>query len=381
MGSKAADFDRTSELKQEAQQFGRTDTKQDSDQSELSLAIAKAVTQVLESSDWRALSFPLQANSAKQSKAKNAVKRPMNPFMLYAQAARKKLSNLYPDLSYAKLSKTLGRIWKSLDQAEKQPFIDEAERLRQKHKIDYPDYKFQPKRRERKRAHSPSRESFENGKISTGDVLKALTSNGNASKHHREAQNIWAQTLHNGISHRGTLTQENSVIQPTNVNHGVSPPPPYSTNRSSPVDRGSPNPLIPKMTTPYESNPHLSTTTTNDIPSFSSRFMTPPPPLQRATTASLFSPNTYRVPKIQQPTQHPYTQLNEIHNFAPPTTIQNYSSDLSLAIGNSFLKCSPQLSRPPHLTPNEDLNQSSTLLTGVNQILRDMFGTDKNNVM
>ena len=88
--------------------------------------------------------------SRKKSKPKSHIKRPMNAFMVYAQAARRKVAGEYPNMSYAQLSKTLGKLWKLLNAKEKEPFIEEANRLRRQHKLDHPGYKFEPKRKSKK---------------------------------------------------------------------------------------------------------------------------------------------------------------------------------------------------------------------------------------
>merc|ERR1719431_738632 len=78
---------------------------------------------------------------------KNHVKRPMNAFMRWSQLERRKIIELNPDAHNAEISKSLGKKWRNLPDEEKQPFIDEAEELRQLHLREYPDYKYKPKKK------------------------------------------------------------------------------------------------------------------------------------------------------------------------------------------------------------------------------------------
>ena len=84
--------------------------KSDEEDDRFPFGIREAVNQVLNGYDWTLVPMPVRVNSG--SKAKPHVKRPMNAFMVWAQAARRKLADQYPHLHNAELSKTLGKLWR-----------------------------------------------------------------------------------------------------------------------------------------------------------------------------------------------------------------------------------------------------------------------------
>ena len=71
----------------------------------------------------------------------------MNAFMVWSQLERRKIIDKNPDAHNAEISKNLGKKWRTLTEQQRQPFIEEAERLRLLHQKEYPDYKYKPKKK------------------------------------------------------------------------------------------------------------------------------------------------------------------------------------------------------------------------------------------
>jgi len=76
--------------------------------------------------------------------------------MVWSQIERRKIAEVQPDIHNAYISKYLGRRWRQLTDADRQPFIEEAERLRLLHLQEYPDYKYQPRKKLKLAVTTPS---------------------------------------------------------------------------------------------------------------------------------------------------------------------------------------------------------------------------------
>ncbi|KAJ8385361.1 hypothetical protein AAFF_G00189820 [Aldrovandia affinis] len=143
------------------------DLKKD-EEDKFPIWIRDAVSQVLKGYEWTLVPMPVRVNGS--SKNKTHVKRPMNAFMVWAQVGRRKLADQYPHLHNVELSKALGKLWRLLNEGERRPFVEEAERLRVQHKKDHPNYKYQPRRRKSMKNGQSELEEHEQTQIS----LKAL---------------------------------------------------------------------------------------------------------------------------------------------------------------------------------------------------------------
>ena len=85
------------------------------------------------------------------SESKRHVKRPMNSFMVWSRAQRRRLAADNPKMHNSEISKRLGVEWRLLDKEARRPYDEEAKRLRLEHQLAHPEYKYSPKRKPREK--------------------------------------------------------------------------------------------------------------------------------------------------------------------------------------------------------------------------------------
>ncbi|CAL4063844.1 unnamed protein product [Meganyctiphanes norvegica] len=120
----------------------------------------------------------------------NHIKRPMNAFMVWSQMERREIVKYAPDMHNAEISKNLGKRWKMLSEEQRKPYRDEAQRLKELHLREYPDYKYRPRKKGQKATPMKGVDTIKNG----GKVTKAKETR------HRSTSGSCNKNLSNMIS-------------------------------------------------------------------------------------------------------------------------------------------------------------------------------------
>ncbi|XP_048459891.1 transcription factor SOX-30 [Rhincodon typus] len=66
------------------------------------------------------------------------IKRPMNAFMVWARIHRPSLAKANPNANNAEISVQLGLEWNKLTEEQKKPYYDEAQKIKEKHREEFP---------------------------------------------------------------------------------------------------------------------------------------------------------------------------------------------------------------------------------------------------
>ncbi|KFD50170.1 hypothetical protein M514_08915 [Trichuris suis] len=75
------------------------------------------------------------------------IPRPMNSFMLWAKEERPRIRAQYPHYHNAQISQILGMEWKGMPMEQKMSYQERAKELRVLHSMEFPDYKYRPRKR------------------------------------------------------------------------------------------------------------------------------------------------------------------------------------------------------------------------------------------
>lgn len=190
----------------------------------------------------------------------------MNAFMVWSQIERRKICELQPDMHNAEISKRLGHRWKQLNDEDRQPFIEEAERLRQLHQKEYPDYKYRP----RKKTAKPSPKGSSSSKKSKRNSTK-LHRNDSNNNHSVSEKKSYTPVRRSSTSDVASKLKDRlgvgrqHTLKPATITTTLPPVSFLATHAKVPSSPTCDNPDSPESATLYDDSLLMDTTDVNRV--------------------------------------------------------------------------------------------------------------------
>ncbi|KAH0795490.1 HMG box family protein [Histomonas meleagridis] len=95
----------------------------------------------------------VEISSIEATEKQKKISRPPNAFFLYCVENRSKVHEEHPELPNLEVTKALANMWKSLSDAEKQPYKEQAKLKQSDFKQIHPEYKYQKRNENKKSNH------------------------------------------------------------------------------------------------------------------------------------------------------------------------------------------------------------------------------------
>uniref|UniRef100_A0A8C4UXG4 Transcription factor SOX-30 n=1 Tax=Falco tinnunculus TaxID=100819 RepID=A0A8C4UXG4_FALTI len=167
------------------------------------------------------------------------VKRPMNAFMVWARIHRPALAKANPTANNAEISVQLGLEWSKLTEEQKQPYYDEAYKIQQRHRQEFPGWVYQPRLGKRKRFPLPVSTVFS----STSQSI-VTTNPGGIYPFQSPTLSVFIPNVKNSIGHPPCEPPSASCLSASSIQH-AGPITLFQTTSASTASVAVPLPALP----------------------------------------------------------------------------------------------------------------------------------------